>query len=205
LAAARPHRCRGKLIAAEGLDAAARATQLRLLEAWLRRHSAPVSVCRAHPAAMLTPLTASLRRAETLYRCLDREIVPLLRAGRNVCVDGYMAMAAAEDAARGLSRKWIRNLYARTVAPNLWFYFRLPLEAALAQARPPRTAYPQWSGDADESFRLYQGRLLEEMDRLAAELPLHVIDATRTPAEQQREMRDIVRREILAKPDAPAA
>ena len=205
LAPARSNRYRGKLIAIEGLDAAGRTVQVRLLEGWLCRQGAPVSVCSAKPSDAQTPMTATLGCAAALYECIDEAIIPLLRAGRVVCVNGYTSMAAAEDAARGLSRKWIRNLYRRAVAANLRLYFRLPLEAAMRQARPPHSAYPQWSGNPEESFRLYQGRLVEEMDRLAAELDSHVIDATLPPEVQQREVREAVGRELIGKQDAASA
>jgi dTMP kinase len=43
-----------------------------------------------------------------------------------------------------------------------------------------------------ESFRLFQGRILEEYDAMAAEMGFHVIDATGSIEQQQRTMRGIV-------------
>lgn len=149
-------------------------------------------------------MAASLLQAAEIHECLDREIVPLLRAGRFVCVHGYVTMAAARDAARGLSRKWIRTLYRRAVTPSLGLYYRLPLDAALRQRRTPETDYPRLSGNPEENFRLYQGRIVEEMERLAQESDFHVIDATRKPEEQQKEAREIIRRVLLAREHAAA-
>lgn len=179
--------------------------QMALLAGWLRREAVPVSICRRKSPDLPAPMAASLLRAADLHECIDTEIVPLLRAGRFVCADGYLAMAAAENAARGLSRKWVRNLFRRAVVPDLGFYFRLPLGAALRQPRPPVSAYPALSGNADENFRLYQGRLIEEMDRLAAEMEFHVVDATRPPEDQQGELRRVVRQLSLTKENAPTA
>lgn len=149
-------------------------------------------------------MAASLLQAAEIQECIDRDIVPLLRAGRFVFADGYVSMAAARDAARGLSRKWIRNLYRRAVTPRLGLYYRLPLDAALRLKRPPETDYPRLSANLEENFRLYQGRVVEEMDRLGQEPDLHVIDATRRPEEQQNEARQILRRALLAREHAAA-
>lgn len=204
MAASRRNRYQGTLLAVEGLDAASRAGQIHLIERWLRQQGVAVTVCRALEPGGGSPMAASLSQAAEIHECVDREIVPLLRAGRFVCVDGYVTTAAARDAARGLSRKWIRNLYRRAVTPRLGLYYRLPLDAALRLKRPPETDYPRLSGNLEENFRLYQGRIVEEMDRLAQESDFHVIDATRKPEEQQKEAREIIRRVLLASEHAPA-
>jgi hypothetical protein len=49
-----------------------------------------------------------------------------------------------------------------------------------------------------ESFRLFQGRILEEYDSMASEMGFHVIDATGSIEQQQQQMREIVMREIGA-------
>jgi dTMP kinase len=48
------------------------------------------------------------------------------------------------------------------------------------------------SDDPDESFRLFQGRILEEYDKMIAEFGLTVIDATLPIETQQQEMRLMV-------------
>jgi dTMP kinase len=48
------------------------------------------------------------------------------------------------------------------------------------------------SADPDESFRLFQGRILEEYDRIIPEFGLTVIDATLPIETQQQEMRLMV-------------
>jgi dTMP kinase len=206
LARFRPNRYRGKLIAAEGIDSSGRLTQLSLLHQWLRNQGVSVTLCptEAAPAAE-TPMAASLLRAAALADRTENVIVPSLRAGLVSISDGYAYSAAAEDIARGLSRKWIRSLYRFAVLPNIRLYFRLPLDVALRQPQPPSLSYPHLSGNAEESFRLYQGRLVEEMDATTEEFDFHVIDATRSPEDQQREVRELVRRELVLETDAPAA
>jgi len=48
------------------------------------------------------------------------------------------------------------------------------------------------SADPDESFRLFQGRILDEYDRMIPEFGLTVIDATLPIETQQQEMRLMV-------------
>jgi dTMP kinase len=48
------------------------------------------------------------------------------------------------------------------------------------------------SDDIEESFRLFQGRIIEEYEKMVDEFGLVVIDATRSIEEQQAEVRKIV-------------
>jgi dTMP kinase len=48
------------------------------------------------------------------------------------------------------------------------------------------------SDDLEESFRVFQGRIIEEYEKMVDEFGLVVIDATRSIEEQQAEVRRIV-------------
>jgi dTMP kinase len=48
------------------------------------------------------------------------------------------------------------------------------------------------SDDIEESFRLFQGRIIEEYDKIVDEFGLVTIDATRSIEDQQLEVRRIV-------------
>jgi len=50
------------------------------------------------------------------------------------------------------------------------------------------------SNDPVESFRRFQGRVLDEYDQLSGEYGFKVIDGTKSIDAQQRQVRDIVRR-----------
>ena len=52
------------------------------------------------------------------------------------------------------------------------------------------------SRDIEESFRIFQGRILVEYEAMIEEMGFHVIDATKSIEAQQREMRRIVLREF---------
>jgi hypothetical protein len=52
------------------------------------------------------------------------------------------------------------------------------------------------SGDVEESFRLFQSRILDEYEAMAKEVGFHIIDATQSIEVQQQQMRRIVLQQI---------
>jgi dTMP kinase len=52
------------------------------------------------------------------------------------------------------------------------------------------------SRNVEESFRIFQGRILAEYEDMIQEVGFHVIDATGSIEEQQQLMREIVMREL---------
>ena len=52
------------------------------------------------------------------------------------------------------------------------------------------------SDDEEESFHIFQGRILDEYDRMVPEFELTVIDATLPIEEQQSLMRQVVRAKL---------
>ena len=212
-----PNRYQGKLIVVEGIDGSGKSTQISLLSQWLRGRGLAVSFSewnssplvkettrRGKKKEMFTPQTFSLIHATDFADRFERYILPLLKAGAVVCADRYAYTAFARDSVRGVSRSWVRNLYRFAVEPNLAFYFRVPLEVAIGRILGGRNAIKYYeagmdlrlSRDVEESFRLFQGRILEEYDSMADELGFHVIDATQSIEDQQAQMREIVLREI---------
>ncbi len=212
-----PNRFRGKLIVVEGIDGSGKSTQLSLLSQWLRSRGMAVAFSewnssplvrettrRGKKKEMFTPSTFSLIHATDFADRLERYIIPLLKAGAVVCADRYAFTAFARDVVRGVSRSWVRNLYRFAVRPNLAFYFRVPLEVALGRILGGRDAIKYYEAGMDlglsrnvvESFRLFQGRILEEYEAMADEMGFHVIDATGSIEEQQRQMREIVLSEL---------
>ena len=212
-----PNRYRGKLIVVEGIDGSGKSTQLSLLSQWLRSqgfavafsewNSSPLvraTTRRGKKKEMFTPTTFSLIHATDFADRLERYITPLLKAGAVVCADRYAYTAFARDVVRGVAPRWVRNLYRFAIRPNLAFYFRVPLEVALGRILGGRNAIKYYEAGMDlglsrnivESFRLFQGRILEEYDGMASDMGFHVIDATGSIEQQQQQMREIVMREI---------
>ncbi|MBM3810339.1 MAG: thymidylate kinase [Acidimicrobiia bacterium] len=212
-----PNRYRGKLIVVEGIDGSGKSTQLSLLSQWLRSqgfavafsewNSSPLvraTTRRGKKKEMFTPNTFSLIHATDFADRMEGYIFPLMKAGAVVCADRYAYTAFARDVVRGVSRSWVRNLYRFAIRPNLAFYFRVPLEVAIGRILGGRDAIKYYEAGMDlelsrnvvESFRLFQGRILEEYDAMAQEMGFHVIDATGSIEEQQELMREIVMKEI---------
>lgn len=208
-----PNRHRGKLIVVEGIDGSGKSTQMSLLSRWLRSqgyavafsewNSSPLvrqTTRRGKKKEMFTPTTFSLIHATDFADRLESYILPLVKAGAIVCADRYAYTAFARDVARGVSRRWVRNLYRFAIEPNLSFYFQVPLDVALGRILGGRDALKYYEAgmdlglarDVEESFRIFQGRILDEYDAMAAEMGFHVIDATLSIEQQQKRMREIV-------------
>jgi dTMP kinase len=212
-----PNRYRGRLIVVEGIDGSGKSTQISLLSHWLRSqgyavafsewNSSPLvkqTTRRGKKKEMFTPTTFSLIHATDFADRTESYILPLLKAGAIVCADRYAYTAFARDVARGVSRRWVKNLYRFAIHPNLSFYFRVPLDVALGRILGGRDALKYYEAgmdlalarDVEESFRIFQGRILDEYEAMAAEMGFHIIDATLSIEEQQGLMREIVLREL---------
>jgi dTMP kinase len=61
-----------------------------------------------------------------------------------------------------------------------------------------------WTDDEEESFKIFQGKILAEYDRMVAEFGLTLIDATRSIEKQQREVRRIIKRHLTEAQTATA-
>src|SRR3954462_2348711 len=211
------NRHRGKLIVVEGIDGSGKSTQLSLLSRWLRSqgyavafsewNSSPLvrqTTRRGKKKEMFTPTTFSLIHATDFADRMESYILPLVKSGAIVCAVRYAYTAFARDVARGVSRRWVRNLYRFATRPDLSFYFRVPLDVALGRILGGRDALKYYEAgmdlglarDVEESFRIFQGRILDEYDGMAEEMGFHVIDATMTIERQQKRMREIVMKEI---------
>jgi dTMP kinase len=212
-----PHQYPGRLIVVEGVDGSGKTTQLGLLAKWLTSSGRPVVVTEWNSSTLvkaatkagkkknlLTPTTFSLLHATDFADRLLYKIVPPLKAGMIVLADRYAYTAFARDAARGVDRQWVRDLYEFAVRPDLALYFRVPIETSLDRllARRVKLKFYEagmdmgWSTDVNESFRLFQGKVVEEYDHLVDEFGLRVIDATGGIPDQQRRVRKIVAAEL---------
>ncbi|MGH9899683.1 MAG: dTMP kinase [Pyrinomonadaceae bacterium] len=207
------HRFPGQLFVVEGTDGSGKSTQLLLLYQWLKSEGYPVffsewnssplvrkTTRRAKKRQLFTPTTFSLLHATDFADRTERDITPPLKAGAIVLADRYIYTAFARDVARGCDRAWVREIYDFAVKPTVAFYFRAPLDVAIQRiisGRPELKYYEAgldmgWSDDAEDSFHIFQGKILDEYDRMVDEFGLTVINATRSIEEQQREMRRIV-------------
>ena len=216
-----PRNYTGKLIAVEGLDGSGKSTQIYLVKRWLELEGYRVfftewnssvlvkkSTTKGKKRQLLTPTTFSLIHATDFADRYERQILPLLRAGYIVLADRYIYTAFARDAVRGLDRAWLEKLYNFAVHPDITFYFRVPLEISLNRILEgrPQLKYHEagldmgWSTDPYESFRIFQGKVHEEYEKMLKQFDFTTIDAPREIHEQQREVRRLIAERI----DLPA-
>jgi dTMP kinase len=207
------HEYPGKLFVVEGIDGSGKTTQLGLLAKWLSAAGHPVSVTEWNSSALvkaatktgkkknsLTPMTFSLLHATDFADRLLYNIVPPLKAGMIVLADRYAYTAFARDAARGVDRRWVRELYSFAVKPDLAVYFRVPIEVSTDRllARRVKLKFYEagmdmgWSANVVDSFKLFQGKVIDEYEHLVEEFGLGVINAVGSITDQQRIFRKLV-------------
>ena len=207
------HNFPGRLFIVEGIDGSGKSTQLSLLHRWLESegHAVVFSEWNSSPLVkkvtrrgkkkkLLTPMTFSLIHATDFADRTEHQIIPPLKAGSVVLADRYIYTAFARDVARGVNREWVRDLYRFAVKPTVGFYFRVGLDEAIKRLRTGRAGFKFYEAGADvgladdleESFRIFQGRIIEEYERMVEEFGLVVIDASLPIEEQQSQMRKVV-------------
>ncbi len=203
----------GKLLVVEGIDGSGKSTQIKLLHKWLESRGQQVFLTEWNSSALvreatrrgkrknlLTPTTFSLLHATDFADRLTYRIIPYLKAGMTVLADRYVYTAFARDIARGVDEQWVRDLYAFAVRPDAVFYFRVPLDVAVERLTGTRAKIKFYeagmdlglSPDAVESFRMFQGRVLAEYDRMSDPCGFEVIDGTDSIDDQQQKVRGIV-------------
>jgi dTMP kinase len=208
-----PRKYPGALVVVEGIDGSGKSTQLYLLKRWLeingyRIHftewnSSPLvksATKRGKKQRLLTPVTYSLLHAADFADRCERQILPLLQGGYLVLADRYIYTAFARDVARGCSEKWLRNLYRYAPIPDITYYFRAPLEVAvnrILSGRPKLKYYEAGmdlgiSFDPVESFRSFQGMIMEQYDKMIETDKFVKMDGTLPVNKLQKQMRDIL-------------
>jgi dTMP kinase len=211
----------GKLIAVEGLDGSGKSTQIHLVHQWLQGLKCGVFFTEWNSSALvkgatrrgkkqqiLTPVTFSLIHATDFADRYERQILPMLKGGHIVLCDRYIFTPFARDEVRGCDPKWLRTLYGFARVPDITLYFRLPLQVSLGRILEGRPKLKYFEAGMDmglspdiiESFKIFQGRVMERYDRMAKEYKFTVVDATRPIHQQQEQVRKIIAQRIdLAK------
>lgn len=203
----------GRLIAVEGLDGSGKSTQIHLLRRWLEEEGMKVffsewnsselvkaATSKGKKRHLLTPTTFSLIHATDFADRYERQLVPLLRAGYLVLCDRYIYTAFARDTVRGCPPSWVRGVYNFAALPDLTFFFNAPLEVSLRRildGRPELKYFEagmdlRLSSDPYESFRIFQGRILEQYLAMSTEFDYLVVDADQSVEAQQRVVRQLV-------------
>jgi dTMP kinase len=208
-----PHPFPGKLIIVEGIDGSGKSTQLLLAMRYLQaKGHAPFftewnsadlvkAVTKKGKKKMsLTPMTFSLLHATDFAHRLVHNILPPLKAGMIVLADRYVFTAFARDVVRGCDRTWVRKVYDFAPRPDRAFYFNVPINVSVSRILSGRAQIKDYEAGMDlnlapdrvSSFKIFQGRILDEYAKIAGEYGLTEIDATQSIGEQQQVMRQMI-------------
>ena len=207
----------GKLFIVEGVDGSGKSTQIALLKKWLESEGYSVfytewnsselvkeTTREAKKKNLLTPTTFSLLHATDFADRLNYQIIPPLKAGMIVLADRYAYTAFARDVVRGVGPQWIRNLYSFAVKPDISFYFDVPIQVACDRILSNRTEIKfheagmdlGLSVDTKESFKLFQGKIMDQYKKMVEEFGLTVVDAEEEIHEQQNIVREKVKESL---------
>jgi dTMP kinase len=208
------HDLPGKLFIVEGVDGSGKSTQISLLKKWLESEGYSVfftewnssdlvkeTTKEAKKKNLLTPTTFSLLHATDFADRLNYQIIPPLKAGMIVLADRYAYTAFARDVVRGVSPQWVRNLYSFAVKPDISFYFDVPIQTACERILSGRSELKFHEAgmdlglhiDTKESFKLFQGKIMDEYKKMVDEFGLTVVDASEEIHDQQEIVRDKVK------------
>src|SRR6186713_1266084 len=207
----------GRLVAVEGLDGSGKSTQIYLLKRWLELQGLKVffsewnssdlvksATSKGKKRELLSPTTFSLIHATDFADRYERQLVPLLRAGYLVLCDRYIFTAFARDVVRGCPPEWVRGIYNFAALPDQTFFFKAKLEVSLQRildGRPQLKYFEagmdlRLSTDPYESFRIFQGRILEQYLAMSTEFNFLVLDANQLVEAQQTTVRELVSQRI---------
>jgi dTMP kinase len=204
-----PSDLKGKLIAVEGTDGVGRTTHIESLQEWLevqgygvvttgwtRSNLMSKTIEMAKQGNILDRWSFSLLYATDFADRLEHQVIPALRSGFVVLADRYIYTAFARDFVRSGDRKWIRDVFGFALIPDLVCYLRIDVDT-LALRVIESKGMNYWEcgmdlrlgADLYDSFKKYQGLLIDEFDKMAMEFQFEVIDARQSPDDIQAALR----------------
>jgi dTMP kinase len=210
----------GRLIVIEATDAAGRSTHVGLLKEWLedegyavmdtglrRSDLAGPGIQLAKEGHFLDPITLNLFYATDLWDRIERRILPGLRAGMVVIADRYMFSLLARAAVRGVSQKWLEDMYGFALVPDRVIYLDIDVEHLVPRVLATQ-GFDYWESGQDflrghdmfQNFVTYQRLLLAEFRRLADRYGFAVVDARGSAADIFRALKEEVGQVVRGMP-----
>jgi dTMP kinase len=190
----------GWLIVIEGTDGVGRTTHVTALREHLERLGYAVAetglsrsdlanrgLRRAKEGNTLGTNAFNLFYATDFADRLEHQIIPALRAGFVMLTDRYIYSLIARAIVRGADPDWIRQVYSFALKPDAVFHLRIEVPDLVPRVLATG-GFDYWESGMDlpmgadhyESFINYQGRVIEELDRLGHAFGFEAIDATRS-------------------------
>ena len=186
----------GRLIVVEGTDGVGRSTQIAMLREWLeaegyavlvtgfrRSELAANGIDRAMRGNTLDPLTLNLFYATDFWDRLEKNIVPALRSGMVALVDRYIFSIIARARVRGVSPRWLNDVFEFAVVPDIVLYLDVDVEHLVPRVLSVRQLDHWESGedflrgpDLYQNFITYQSALIDEFRELAKEHQFVTVD-----------------------------
>ena len=186
----------GRLVVVEGTDGVGRSTQIAMLREWLeaegyavlvtgfrRSELAATGIDRAMRGNTLDPLTLNLFYATDFWDRLEKNIVPALRSGMVALVDRYIFSIIARARVRGVSARWLNDVFEFAVVPDVVLYLDVDVEHLVPRVLSVRQLDHWESGedflrgpDLYENFIQYQSALIDEFRELAKEHQFVTVD-----------------------------
>ena len=186
----------GRLVVVEGTDGVGRSTQIAMLREWLeaegyavlvtgfrRSELAANGIDRAMRGNTLDPMTLNLFYATDFWDRLEKNIVPALRSGMVALVDRYIFSIIARARVRGVSPRWLNDVFEFAVVPDIVLYLDVDVEHLVPRVLSVRQLDHWESGedflrgpDLYENFITYQSALIDEFRELAKEHQFVTVD-----------------------------
>ena len=195
----------------EGTDGVGRTTQIEGLRNWLEVQGHGVVETGWTRSELMSSLILLAKEGNTLTRDtfgllyatdfadrLENQIIPALRSGFIILSDRYVYTAFARHAVRGGGREWIRDVYGFAILPDLELYLKTDLPSLLPRVIGSK-GMDYWESGMDlhlgedlyDSFCVYQQRILEEYEAMAAECKFEVVDTIHRSVEDiQQDLRN---------------
>ncbi len=186
----------GRLVVVEGTDGVGRSTQIAMLREWLeaegyavlvtgfrRSELAANGIDRAMRGNTLDPLTLNLFYATDFWDRMEKNIVPALRSGMVALVDRYIFSIIARARVRGVSPRWLNDVFEFAVVPDIVLYLDVDVEHLVPRVLSVRQLDHWESGedflrgpDLYQNFIQYQSALIDEFRELAKEHQFVTVD-----------------------------
>ena len=196
------HNYSGTLICVEGIDGSGKSTQLALLRDWLKSIGQDVIFTEWNSSELISQTTKLAKKKNMLSPRTFSLLHAVDFADRLKQVIAYTAFA--RDVARGVDPNWVRNVYSFAIKPDLAIYFDINPKDSMERIcanRAPKFYEAgmdlKLSNDPYESYMIFQGRVVNEYQKMIDEFGLIKLDAMDSIHSKQVAIRGMLK-DVLA-------